>query len=239
VIAHEIAHQWFGDSVTESTWADLWLSEGFATYFAGLFLQRYESEEAFQSYMKDAAERAFGYERTTRTPIFDRDTEDLMKLLNANNYQKGAWVLHMLRSRLGDEAFFRGLRNYYREHAGGLASSEDLRAALEKSSHQDLKTFFTRWVYDSGHPQYELKWEWTGSNAQNGELHLTLQQVQPGNAFLDPVPILIRTGTGEQTVVLKPTDRNATQSIRNVKKPVAIEIDPKNTLLKEANVTGV
>jgi len=236
VIAHEIAHQWFGDSVTESTWADLWLSEGFATYFAGLFLQRYESEEAFQAYMKDAAERAFGYERTTRTPIFDRDTEDLMKLLNANNYQKGAWVLHMLRSRLGDDAFFRGLRGYYRDHANGVATSEDLRAALEKSSHSDLRAFFTRWVYDSGHPQYELSWDFTGGPGRNGELRLTLKQLQPGNVFLDPVPLVVRTASGSRDIVLKPTSKTTTQTLQPGDKPSAIELDPHNTLLKEAKV---
>ncbi len=80
LIAHEIAHQWFGDSVTESTWADLWLSEGFATYYAGLFLQRYEGEDAFQVYMKNAATRIFEYEKKQRTPIFDRDTENLIDL---------------------------------------------------------------------------------------------------------------------------------------------------------------
>src|SRR5687768_5700263 len=127
VVAHEIAHQWFGDSVTEATWADLWLSEGFATYFAGVFLQRYESEEAFQRYMKQAAERYFAYWRRNPTPLFDRDTEDLFKLLNGNNYQKGAWVLHMLRSQLGDDAFFSGVRAYYNSHRDSTATSEDFR----------------------------------------------------------------------------------------------------------------
>jgi aminopeptidase N len=236
VIAHEIAHQWFGDSVTESTWADLWLSEGFATYFAGLFLEKYESEAAFQAYMRDAAESAFGYERTTRTPIFDRDTEDLMKLLNANNYQKGAWVLHMLRSRLGDDAFFSGLRGYYRDHANGVASTEDLRAALEKSSRSDLRSFFARWVYDSGHPQYELSWEFIGGSGRNGELRLSLKQVQPGNVFLDPVPLLIRTASGARDIVLRPTGKTTMQTIEQRDKPSAIELDPHNTLLKEAKV---
>ena len=81
VVAHEIAHQWFGDSVTESTWSDLWLSEGFATYFAGLFIQHYEGEPDFQRYMKHEAETYFNYEKTTRTPIHDTDTGDLFKLL--------------------------------------------------------------------------------------------------------------------------------------------------------------
>lgn len=108
LVAHEIAHQWFGDSVTESTWADLWLNEGFATYFAGLFVERHEGPQAFRDYMQQAGETYFRYAEQTRTPIFDNETADLFKLLNANNYQKGAWVLHMLRSSLGDKAFFRG-----------------------------------------------------------------------------------------------------------------------------------
>src|SRR5262249_45004335 len=100
VVAHEIAHQWFGDSVTESTWADLWLSEGFATYFAGLFLEKQDGELAFHDYMKRAAATYFAFEKRGLKPIHDTETEDLMALLNANNYQKGAWVLHMLRLQL-------------------------------------------------------------------------------------------------------------------------------------------
>src|SRR5690242_4173785 len=192
VISHEIAHQWFGDSVTESTWSDLWLSEGFATYFAGLFLQRFESEDAFQQYMNNAALAVFAFEKKTRVPIFDRDTEDLMALLNANNYQKGAWVLHMLRSNLGDAAFFRGIRNYYEAHKSATASSEDLRAALEKASGKNLRPFFARWVYDSGHPQYELAWYWLG----NREVRMVLTQKQTGNPFTDSVPVTITTASG-------------------------------------------
>ncbi|HEU4796212.1 MAG TPA: M1 family metallopeptidase [Pyrinomonadaceae bacterium] len=246
LIAHEVAHQWFGDSVTESTWSDLWLSEGFATYFAGLFLQRYESEEAFQTYMKNAATQVFEYEKKKRTPIFDRDTENLLDLLNANSYQKGAWVLHMLRSTLGDEAFFRGIRNYYGAHAStptgpgtspatGTATTEDLRAVLEKSSGRDLRPFFARWIYDSGHPQYELSWQWL----RNRELRLTLRQVQPGNAFLDHVPLTIRTASGARDIVLKPAGKSLVHTIQLQDKPIGIDVDPRNTLLKEAKVTGV
>jgi aminopeptidase N len=238
LIAHEIAHQWFGDSVTESTWADLWLSEGFATYFAGLFLQRYESEEAFQAYMQDAAATVLKYEKQNRTPIFDRNTEDLFKLLNGNNYQKGAWVLHMLRARLGDEAFFRGIRSYYQAHANATASSEDLRLALEKASREDLRPFFARWIYDSGHPQYELSWQWLGTqrSSRKGKLRLVLRQVQPGNAFSDPVPVTIRTGSGTREVVLKPLSKTTVETIQLRDEPSAVEIDPRHTLLKEASV---
>ncbi len=235
LIAHEIAHQWFGDSVTESTWSDLWLSEGFATYFAGLFVQRFEGEDAFQGYMKDAAARVFAYEKERRTPIFDRETEKLMDLLNANNYQKGAWVLHMLRSSLGDDAFFRGIRTYYDAHKHSTASTEDLRAALEKSSSKNLRAFFARWVYDSGHPQYELTWQWVGKK----NLRLVLTQLQPGNAFMDAVPITISSATSKRDLILKPSGKQLIEVVRSVDKPIRIEIDPRNTLLKEATVKPI
>lgn len=228
LIAHEIAHQWFGDSVTESTWADLWLSEGFATYFAGVFLQKYESEAAFQDYMNNAARNVFDYEKKSRTPVFDRETEDLMDLLNPNSYQKGAWVLHMLRSSLGDELFFRGIRDYYNAHKNATATTEDLRAALEKASGKDLKGFFQRWIYDSGHPEYQLSSEW-----RNRELRLVLKQLQSGNPFLDHVPITITTASGKRDLVLKPSGKQQSETIRLSEKPTSIEIDPRNTLLKE------
>ena len=235
VVAHEIAHQWFGDSVTESTWSDLWLSEGFATYFAGLFLQRFESEDAFQLYMKDAAASVFAFEKKSRTPIFDRETENLMDLLNANNYQKGAWVLHMLRSSLGDDVFFRGIRAYYESYKNATASTEDLREALEKSSGRDLRAFFARWVYDSGHPQYELTWAWLGKK----EVRLVLSQMQPGNAFVDPVQVTVSTARGKRDLVLKPAGKLLIERIRLDEKPIHVEVDPHNTLLDEATVKGL
>ena len=235
VIAHEIAHQWFGDSVTESTWADLWLSEGFATYYAGLFLKRNEGDDAFQQYMQSAAKQVFQFEKTKRVPIFDRDTETLMDLLNANNYQKGSWVLHMLRLKLGDEVFARGIRNYYQAHENSVASTEDLRIALEKASGKDLRSFFARWVYDSGHPQYELSWQWlAGKN-----LKVILKQAQTGNAFLDPVPITITTAGGRRDMVLKPTGKDLMQTIPLNEKPIKRAVDPQNTLLREVSVKGI
>ena len=235
VVAHEIAHQWFGDSVTESTWADLWLSEGFASYFDGLFIQKYEGEEAFQEFMKKAADAALTYEKRTKTPIHDTDTEDLFKLLNANNYQKGAWVLHMLRSRLGDEAFFKGVKSYYLSHKNATASSEDLRAALEKSSGQKLSGFFARWIYDSGHPHYELSWTWT---PQDKSVKVTVTQGQAGEAFLDPIPLAITTSAGSVNAVITPAGKTVTQVIRVNEKPSQVLVDPKNTLLKEITEKG-
>ncbi|HEX7296693.1 MAG TPA: M1 family aminopeptidase, partial [Pyrinomonadaceae bacterium] len=178
------------------------------------------------------ATRVVEYEKKERAPIFDRDTETLMDLLNVNNYQKGSWVLHMLRLKLGDETFFRGIRNYYEAHKNSVATTEDLRMALEKASGKNLRSFFARWVYDSGHPQYELSWQWLPRK----NLKLILKQVQPGNAFLDPVPLAITTAKGRREIVLKPTGKDLVQTIPLGEKPIQIEVDPQNTLLREITV---
>ncbi|HVQ39435.1 MAG TPA: M1 family metallopeptidase [Pyrinomonadaceae bacterium] len=233
LVAHEIAHQWFGDSVTESTWADLWLSEGFATYFAGLMLQRYEGEEVFQEYMKRTAETYFSYEQRTSSPIHDTETENLFSLLNANNYQKGAWVLHMLRSSLGDDAFFRGIRAYYSTHKNATASTEDLRAALEKASKQNLKEFFARWIYGAGHPRYELTWSWKQRKSRDGVLVITLNQTQKEEAFLMAVPLEISTSKGVVRKSIKPSGKETTLRLPLANRPTAVRLDPGDTILKE------
>ena len=233
VVAHEIAHQWFGDSVTESTWGDLWLSEGFATYFAGLFIEKYDGEEAFRAYMSSAAERYFVYENQHRGPIRDTETLDLNQLLNPNNYEKGAWVLHMLRKRLGDDAFFKGLREYYRAHHEANATTEDLRAALEKASRQNLREFFARWVYASGHPKYEFSWSWKNEPEKGGALTISLQQTQPGDVFLDPVPVVIDLNGGARHELIKPTGKSTSQQFSLVSRPQSVQIDPDETILKE------
>ncbi|HEX5701910.1 MAG TPA: M1 family metallopeptidase [Pyrinomonadaceae bacterium] len=233
LVAHEIAHQWFGDSVTQSTWADLWLSEGFATYFAALFIEKHDGEEAFREYLRDAARAYFAYEEKRNAPIHDTETQNLMQLLNPNNYEKGAWVLHMLRKQLGDEAFFRGLRNFYNAHREGNATTEDLRAALEKSSGKNLRTFFARWIYGSGHPVYE--WSSQAAEMQNGNNSVTiiLKQTQAGAPFSDPVPVTVTSEGKTTSLTLFPKGKVATATLRTGRVPISIQIDPEETLLKE------
>ena len=228
VVAHEIAHQWFGDSVTESTWADLWLSEGFATYFAGLFIEKHDGEAAFRQYMNEAALRYFAFEKQQNIPIHDTQTVDLMKLLNENNYEKGAWVLHMLRRRLGDEAFFRGLRNYYREHREGNAATEDLKKDLEKSSSQNLNAFFARWIFGSGHPRYQVE-----SSTLRNTLTVSVSQLQAEAAFPDPVPIEITMGEVRIRRVIYPKSKTSMLRIPLKGKLTSIRIDPDETILRE------
>jgi aminopeptidase N len=228
VVAHEIAHQWFGDSVTEATWADLWLSEGFATYFAGVFVEKNEGRVAFRAYMRNNAKGYLEYEKKSKTPIYDTDTEKLFDLLTPNNYEKGSWVLHGLRGILGDKAFFEGLRAFYKTHQDATATTEDLRAALEKASGKDLTTYFERWIYKAGHPIYQVSWKETGRTS----LEITLKQRQPDEAFRQPVTVEIITNKGAQRVTITPEDKEATIKVKSAK-PRKITIDPDEFILKE------
>ena len=233
VVAHEIAHQWFGDSVTQATWSDLWLSEGFATYFAGIFVQKHEGQAAFRSYMAKTADEALGFEKERRIPLHDKKTENLLELLNGNNYQKGAWVLHMLRMQVGDETFFRGIRDFYNAHKNGVATSEDLRKALESASQSDLKAFFASWVYGTGHPIYELSWQW---DEQRKVLRLRLKQNQAEPVFPNWVPVSVTTGDREERFLIKPNSKDFVQEFPLMTAPNSVVVDPESTILKELSL---
>lgn len=244
VTAHEIAHQWFGDSVTESTWADIWLSEGFADYFAGLFIERYEGQSAFRDYMKRQAEKYMRYERERRAPIHDRETEDLLKLLNPNNYEKGSWVLHMLRGVMGDQSFYRAIQSYYRAHKGGVATTEDLRAACETASGMDLKEFFRRWVYESGHPRYDVSWRWrattrSGGSRHRGYVELKIRQLQPDAPFLMPLTVEVVTAKGTRRTIINPAGKETTERIQAQARPTVVRVDPDEMVLKELSIREI
>ncbi|MEM6806857.1 MAG: M1 family metallopeptidase, partial [Bacteroidota bacterium] len=123
LIAHEIAHQWFGNSASESDWPHIWLSEGFATYFTALYLENKYGPEALQKSMKE--NRTTVFIQAPPSPVVPKNVPNLMALLNANSYQKGGWFLHMLRNKVGDEKFWQIIRSYYRKYAGANASTAD------------------------------------------------------------------------------------------------------------------
>ena len=159
LIAHETAHQWFGNSATAREWPHLWLSEGFATYWAALWTRHAHGDSAFRASMagiRDAVLR--DTEAVTTRPVIDTAETELLRLLNANSYQKGGFVLHMLREDLGDSAFFRGVRDYYTRHKHATALTSDLQDALERSSGRDLDLFFDQWLRRPGYPELDLAW---------------------------------------------------------------------------------
>jgi aminopeptidase N len=171
-VAHETAHQWFGDAATEADWHHLWLSEGFATYFAALWNGFAHGDSAFQATM--AANRATVVRSPdTERPILDSAATDLLGLLNSNNYPKGAWVLHTLRGLIGDSAFFRGIRAYYREHQHGTALSSDLARVMSREGGERLDWYFEQALTQPGYPVIEVKTELEG-----GHLVVALTQVQ-------------------------------------------------------------
>ena len=132
-VAHEIAHQWFGDSVTQSDWDHLWLSEGFATYLEALFYEHVNGPASMKQRMDWYATKILSYGQSLDRPVIDPAQTDLMKKLTLHTYEKGAWVLHMLRGMLGDKAFFSGLRRFYEQHVGSNMSTADFQKAMERA----------------------------------------------------------------------------------------------------------
>ncbi len=161
LIAHETAHQWFGDAVTERQWPHVWLSEGFATYFSALWVREARGDSAFRTRMRAIRSTVLRDSvSVTRRPVIDTIETTLIQLLNRNSYEKGGFVLHMLREQVGDSAFFRALRAYYAEHRNSTALTADLQAAMEKTSGQKLDWFFDQWLRRPGYPKIDARWRY-------------------------------------------------------------------------------
>ncbi|MEO8295286.1 MAG: M1 family metallopeptidase [Gemmatimonadota bacterium] len=173
-VAHETAHQWFGDAVTERDWSHLWLSEGFATYFAALWAEHLGGDSALQETMTAAAEEIFKSPVTER-PVIDT-ASNLMDLLNTNNYNKGGWVLHSLRGLLGDSTFFRGIRDYYATYRDSTVLSLDFEHSMETASGQDLTWYFHQALTQPGYPKLDITSRYDSTRHQ---LAMTVRQVQP------------------------------------------------------------
>ncbi|RYZ22841.1 MAG: M1 family peptidase [Chitinophagaceae bacterium] len=151
VFAHEIAHQWFGDMATEKSFAHLWLSEGFATYMTNIYIERKYGVDSMRIRLYNDRQQVMSFKQAGYTPVVDTTT-NLMSLLNPNSYQKGGWVLHMLRRELGDTAFQKTIQAYYARYRGKNADTRDLQAVAESVSGKKLDWFFDQWLYQPGMP---------------------------------------------------------------------------------------
>ncbi|RYC67357.1 M1 family metallopeptidase [Spirosoma sordidisoli] len=236
LLAHEIAHQWFGNSATEADWSQLWLSEGFATYFSALYLEQAYGRDTLNAVLNQNKGQIFRY--TALKPkgtVVDSVTTNLNDLLNPNSYQKGGWVLHMLRHELGDDAFWRGIRAYYAQYRNANARSADFQAVMERVSGKKLDRFFQQWLHQPGYP--ELVW---GSryDAARKALVIDVRQAQStGSYFTIPLTFSIRDSRNrevQRTARLTMDQPAQTFTVPLTTQPAQVVIDPDNTVLMRA-----
>jgi len=161
LIAHEVAHQWFGNSVSERSWYDIWLSEGFATYLTDMYLEHKYGEEKLRERMSKELKKVVRYNSRASKPVIDTTVTDWNRLLNPNSYEKGAWFLHMLRNKIGDDNFYELLRTYYRKYRNSNATTENFRAIAESVSGLNLNRFFSQWLRKPRYPDLEVNWKIT------------------------------------------------------------------------------
>src|SRR5579859_645044 len=232
VVRHETSHQWFGDAVTERDWPDLWLSEGFATYFDGVIGAALDGDSVLTNAMRANAKAYFASDVTDRPIVDSANAGEPMKLLNANSYPKGAWVLHMLRGLIGDSAFFQGLRNYYHTYRDSNATSADFEHVIEKTSGIDLGWFFQQWLHQPGYPQLDVSWQYDAA-ARRALIGITQRQKPAWGLFRLPVVTLeLRSAEGatvRHEIAVTGPEANLRLDVPFV--PTDIRVDPEGKLL--------
>ena len=233
LIAHEIAHQWFGNSVTEKDWDDVWLSEGFATYFTLLVSEHYEGRDAFVAGLQRSREQVFTLEKQLPgTAILHNNLSDMKKVLNRIIYQKGGWTLHMLRGLIGTDKFWAGIRDYYGRYRNSSATTEDFRRVMEEHSGKDLSWFFNQWLARVGSPVVEGGWSY---DAAAKKIVVELTQAQPGEAYRLPLEIGFTVDGSPQirTEKLELTQKQQRFEIAADKEPSKVVVDPNTWALME------
>jgi aminopeptidase N len=237
LIAHELAHQWFGDKITCGTWKDIWLNEGFATYLASLVIENFDGEVAF------VADKTSMISTITATPggaVYLTDTEatNIYRIFSSQlSYDKGAMVLNMLRFKLGDALFFQGLKNYLSDPnlAYKYAVTSDLQSHLEAVYGNSLSEFFNDWIYNQGYPTYSIKVE----NVASGQARLTVNQTTSHASvsfFEMPLPIrLLGAGGLTHDVVVNNTVNGEQFTVAVPFAVTGVQFDPKKELIAKVS----
>jgi aminopeptidase N len=233
-VVHETAHQWFGDAVTESDWNDVWLSEGFATYFTLLYTEHAGGRDAFVDGLRRSRNAVLRLEKSLPdTPVVHANFDEAATQPNNRLvYEKGAWTLHMVRNLIGGEPFWRGIRLYYQRHMNGVASTADLRRAMEEVSGQDLRWFFAQWLTRSGVPQVSGTWRYDSAARR---IVMTVRQTQAGDPFRFSLGVGVSAASGSVPAVhqVQVTGRESTFSVPADAEPAAVVLDPGVWLLAE------
>ena len=229
-VVHEVAHQWWGDAVTEKDWDDVWLSEGFATYFTHLYTEQFEGRDAFvRGLRNDVAVVADAQRNAPDQPVIHRNISDMSGVLNRLVYQKAGWVLHMLRGIVGTARFHDGIREYYRRYRNLNASTDDFRQVMEQASGMELSWFFDQWLKRAGMPQLKGSWRY---DANAKQVVIDLAQAQSGPAYRLPVEIGITIGKGPARVErIELAQASGRFAIRVDGEPQSVTLDPNTWVL--------
>ncbi len=226
LIAHEAAHQWWGDLLTMRDWSHTWLNESFATYYEYLYMKHLlgEEEGALNLLAKQQAYLHEAHNKYQRPIVYDR-WEWPNDNFDRHTYQKGGVVLAMLRSVLGDEPFRRSITHYLRKHAFGSVDTHDFQLAIREATGQNLDWFFEQWIYRAGHPILNVSYSWDGRAVQ--------LRVQQKNVYRLPVAVAVTTAAGQQIHRVELTRQDETFTLPAEEKPLLLHFDHGNLLLKE------
>jgi aminopeptidase N len=231
-VVHEVAHQWWGNAVTESDWDEVWLSEGFATYFAHLFTEQFSGRDAFVTEMKNDVPvilKTQGENPGAR--IVHRNLADMSKVLNLLVYKKGGWTLHMLRGIVGTETFWTGIREYYRRFRDRNATTADFRQVMEQASGQELSWFFDQWLNRPGLPSLSGHWRYDAAARQ---VDLELSQTQAEEPYRLPIDIGITQADGEVRVErVDFSGRTGRFRLTADSEPASLALDPNTWVLMQ------
>lgn len=237
LVAHELAHQWYGDMITCKDWHHIWLNEGFATYLEGIYLEAVNGTTGYKNYMNSEMSNA----KNAHGSIWVEDISDIGEIFNgARSYSKGATVLHMLRGVVGDSIFFKIMKDYANDPIlkYDVAVTEDFQRVAEDVSGMDLDYFFQEWIYGENYPHYTVTW---GSEKKSGNtyfVHLNVeQQVNSDPAFFTmPIKIKVTTAEGDTTLTIF-NNQQVQQFDLTVQGEVSnVSFDPDNFILKTLTI---
>jgi aminopeptidase N len=233
--SHEMAHQWFGDLVTCKDWANLWLNEGFATYFEHFWNeQKYGEDAVAYEFWRDQSQW-FRNLRLFATPIVTRDFSDSLEN-SGNIYNKGGWVLKMLRIKLGDRNFFSALHFYLETHRGQNVVTADLRKSIEQATATNVDQFFQQWIYRAGAPNYNVSYAYDDATHQ---IKLTVKQTQKVEGMVGlfdmPVDVEIATSSSRKTYSIEVNKAEETFNLEANSAPLMVVFDKGDKVLKTLN----
>ncbi|MEA2603315.1 MAG: aminopeptidase [Acidobacteriota bacterium] len=239
LVAHEAAHQWFGDLLTCQDWSNAWLNEGFADYFTALYRGNAHGQDDFYAQI-DEYRRGYLREDSTRyrRPIVTRRYVDSIAMFDGHTYEKGALVLHMARFLTGDEGWWKAIRSYVDRFAGRTVVTSDLQGVLEDSTGVSLGSLFDQYVYGAGHPELKVRWDWQPETRQvHLEVRQTQEQTDETGLFSFPLEVALigEKDTEKDTVIRRlPVAARALQDLYLPadERPRTVVLDPRGWILK-------